>query len=128
MAISRYTSESKARKIESSITLSTIEMLPPYPAYDPTDRGCFSFETVSRRWPVILTTVIDKVYRTNHDLASTQATPRDAAEQGIVDEQIIEGKEIIRLASKLKHEMGHDHALKCTFTLVFGRIILTLPS
>ncbi|KAH9003903.1 DUF89 domain-containing protein [Lactarius hatsudake] len=41
---------------------------PPYKPYDPTDKA--GYETVVKRWPVILTTVIDSVYSVNHELTN----------------------------------------------------------
>ncbi|KDQ17073.1 hypothetical protein BOTBODRAFT_30461, partial [Botryobasidium botryosum FD-172 SS1] len=79
----------------------------PYPPYDPTDRECFAYETVTKRWPVILTGIIDNIYRFNHNLATSTA---DGAT--VHEARIAEGKDIISLKSKLKYEMGRDKPLE----------------
>ncbi|TFY78242.1 hypothetical protein EWM64_g5774 [Hericium alpestre] len=77
---------------------------PPYPPYDPTDKAGFSYETVVKRWPVILTGIIDSVYNLNHEL-SVQSGEQAA-------EKIEEGKGLIEKISKLKYQMGRDHPLE----------------
>ena len=63
------------------------------------------YETVVKRWPIILTNVIDFIHRVNHDLTMD----RDASSE----EKIQEGKQIIEKISKLKYEMARDRALEC---------------
>ncbi|KAI9512134.1 DUF89 domain-containing protein [Russula earlei] len=74
---------------------------PPYPPYDPTDKTG-STETVVKRWPVILTGVIDSVYSVNHDLT------------GLLDkaDKLEEGKALIAAMSRLKYDMSRDRALE----------------
>ena len=55
-----------------------------------------------RRWPVILTTVIDSVYSENHELTGF---PEKA-------DKLEEGKTIIATVSRLKYAMARDRALE----------------
>ena len=60
-----------------------------------------------KRWPVILTTVIDSVYSENHDLT------------GIPDmaDKLEEGKVVIATISRLKYGMARDRALEYVVSL-----------
>ena len=59
----------------------------------------FAYASVVRRWPSIITNVIDAVYQSN-------ALDKDASAEKLDD-----GKAIIQSLSKLRHEMGRDQAL-----------------
>jgi hypothetical protein len=61
-----------------------------------------SYETVVKRWPVILTTVIDSVYSENHELTNL---PEKA-------DMLEEGKALIGTLSRLKYDMARDRALE----------------
>jgi damage-control phosphatase, subfamily III len=61
-----------------------------------------SYETVVKRWPVILTGVIDSVYSVNHELTNF---PDKAA-------KLEEGKTLIATLSRLKYGMARDRALE----------------
>ncbi|KAG8908735.1 hypothetical protein FRB99_002973 [Tulasnella sp. 403] len=76
--------------------------------YDPQDKQSFSYVTVTKRWPVIITNVIDCVHRTNHDLTMSS---RDSVNGDIINRRIAEGKVIIEKASGLKYEMARDKPL-----------------
>ncbi|KAF8990259.1 DUF89 domain-containing protein [Cyathus striatus] len=76
----------------------------PYPPYDPTDKT--GYETVVKRWPIIITGVIDQLHNTCYILAVSTEN-KDS-----FTTKIIEGKEIIGKISKLKYQMGRDHALE----------------
>ncbi|KAG8924972.1 hypothetical protein FRC01_010837, partial [Tulasnella sp. 417] len=78
------------------------------PPYDPTVKTSFSYTTVVKRWPVIITNLIDCVYKANHELTVTSTT---SATDDLVKKKIEEGKAIIEKASKLKYEMARDKAL-----------------
>ncbi|TFK47253.1 DUF89 domain-containing protein [Heliocybe sulcata] len=78
---------------------------PPYAPYDPTDKSGFSYETVVKRWPIILTGIIDHLYSVNHELSTGSSTP-DA------QEKIEEAKAVIGKLGALKYHMGRDHALE----------------
>ncbi|GAW01631.1 duf89 domain-containing protein [Lentinula edodes] len=86
---------------------------PPFPPYDPTDKSGFSYETVVRRWPVILTGIVDQLHRENHDLHLVVQTPDDDPERKQhLEAKIAEGKIIIEKISKLKYEMARDHVME----------------
>ena len=55
-----------------------------------------------RRWPVILTSVIDSVYSENHELTGFP----DKADK------LEEGKALIATVSRLKYAMARDRALE----------------
>jgi hypothetical protein len=57
---------------------------------------------VVKRWPVILTTVIDSVYYENHELTGVS----DKADK------LEEGKALIATISRLKYDMARDRALE----------------
>ena len=66
-----------------------------------------SYETLIRRWPVILTTIIDHLYRVGHELAMQ---PNDLSPT-VAEERIEAGKSIIEKIGKVKYEMGRDKPL-----------------
>ncbi|KAL0575469.1 Hairy/enhancer-of-split with YRPW motif protein 2 [Marasmius crinis-equi] len=78
----------------------------PYPPYDPTDKSGFSYETVVKRWPIILTSIVDQLHRENHALQA----PEKASEGN--NAKVAEGKNIIERVSRLKYQMARDHALE----------------
>lgn len=72
-----------------------------------------SYETVVKRWPIILTTIIDTVYRVDHELAITIPTLADGSEDAVAaTNKLAEGKDIIERVSKLKYEMARDRPLE----------------
>lgn len=67
-----------------------------------------SYETVVKRWLIILTSLIDTVYQQN-------MSPRlcvGAAEEDNTHDKTTEGKVVIQTLSKLKYEMGRDRELE----------------
>ncbi|KAI0776814.1 hypothetical protein BD413DRAFT_610398 [Trametes elegans] len=82
----------------------------PYPPWDFTDRGSFAFETVIKRWPVILTGIIDNIYCRNHDLGISLPSKTEA-EKAHVEEVIAEGKKIIADIGQIKYDMARDRPL-----------------
>ncbi|KAI0351611.1 DUF89 domain-containing protein [Trametes cingulata] len=84
----------------------------PYPPWDFTDRGSFAFETVLKRWPVILTGIIDNIYCRNHDLGVSLPSNTDPEEKARIEEIIGEGKAIISKVGEVKYDMARDRALK----------------
>ncbi|KAF8596598.1 DUF89 domain-containing protein [Ceratobasidium sp. AG-I] len=72
----------------------------PYPPWDFTDKDSFAYNTVVKRWPVIITNLIDTVYRTI-----------DAEGNGDAG-RIAEGKAVISQLAKLKYDMSHDRPLE----------------
>ncbi|KZT38776.1 DUF89 domain-containing protein [Sistotremastrum suecicum HHB10207 ss-3] len=85
-----------------------------YPPYDPSDPKGFSYETVVRRWPIIITGVIDRIHRLNHEatMASRSDQSGSATNDVEVNERIEEGKGIIGKASKLKYDMARDRPME----------------
>ena len=68
-----------------------------------------SYDTLIRRWPVILTSIIDHLHRAGHDLA----TQSNDLSPTIVEERVAAGTEIIQKIGKLKYEMARDKPLLC---------------
>ncbi|KAJ3781064.1 DUF89 domain-containing protein [Lentinula aff. detonsa] len=90
---------------------------PPFPPYDPTDKSGFSYETVAKRWPVILTSIVNQIHRENHDLhlrplIGDSESAHSEEESFRVDAKITEGKAIIEKVGKLKYEMARDHVME----------------
>ena len=72
-----------------------------------------SYETVVKRWPVILTGIIDTIYRIDHEIGVSLPTlPASSDETARAEEKINEGKAIIEKISKLKYEMARDRPLE----------------
>jgi Damage-control phosphatase ARMT1-like domain len=67
------------------------------------------YETVIKRWPIIITGVIDQLHNACHvySLQSQQPNPEKA-----LDAKIAEGKGIIEQISRLKYQMARDHPLE----------------
>lgn len=61
----------------------------------------FAHDSAVRRWPAILTQVVDALYRTCHTLS-------DKADAAVLSE----GKALTERVSGLKHALTHDHALE----------------
>ncbi|KAI8972554.1 DUF89 domain-containing protein [Trametes punicea] len=87
----------------------------PYPPWDFTDKNRhakpFAFETVLKRWPVILTGIIDNIYCRNHDLGVSASSKTDE-EKAVVEEVINEGKKIISQIGQVKYDMARDRPLQ----------------
>jgi damage-control phosphatase, subfamily III len=72
-----------------------------------------SYETVLKRWPYILTGVVNEVYRLNHDLTLQSFSAESTSEEreSLLD-QIDEGKKIIESISLLKYRMARDMVME----------------
>ncbi|KAF8630307.1 hypothetical protein AX15_003000 [Amanita polypyramis BW_CC] len=81
---------------------------PPFLPYDPTDKSSFSYETVVRRWPVIVTSIVDNVHNACNDLALYPG----GTDIETIQAKLQEGKEIIAKVSELKYHIGRDHAIE----------------
>jgi damage-control phosphatase, subfamily III len=82
-------------------------------------RWSFSYETVTNRWPIILTKLVDQVHQINHALTMKKDSEGDLD----WEKRVEEGKRIIEKVSKLKYEMARDHTLKSVlFELTLGTI------
>lgn len=71
-----------------------------------------SYETVVKRWPIILTGVIDTIYRTDHEIGLSLSSEAQVATRVEAEQKIEQGKLIIEKISKLKYEMARDRALE----------------
>jgi damage-control phosphatase, subfamily III len=71
------------------------------------------YETVLRRWPVIITGVVDQMNRENHALHLILTAQTELHAKEITQEKLTSGKQIIEKISKLKYEMARDHVMKC---------------
>lgn len=66
-----------------------------------------------KRWPIILTGIIDTVYRIDHEIGASLSTAEPgSAEVTKTEEKIAEGKGIIEKISKLKYDMARDRTLE----------------
>ncbi|EKM77045.1 hypothetical protein AGABI1DRAFT_108419 [Agaricus bisporus var. burnettii JB137-S8] len=81
----------------------------PYAPYDPTDKKGFSYETVLRRWPTILTGVIDELNQQCHGISLMIKEGSVPKEVG--DVKIEEASSIMNKISMLKYEMTRDKPL-----------------
>ncbi|KAK1926541.1 hypothetical protein DB88DRAFT_508633 [Papiliotrema laurentii] len=75
----------------------------PYDRVSPKDKDSFAYTTLVKRWPTILTGVINTVTNINHELHSSSSPDAQA--------QIEEGKQIVAKISAMKHEMGRNTPL-----------------
>ena len=73
-----------------------------------------SFQTVLKRWPVILTGIIDNIYCRNHDLG-VSLPGKTAEEASAIEEEIAEGKGIISKVGEIKCDMARDRPLPYAF-------------
>jgi len=71
---------------------------PPCPAYRASEKGSFAWDTTARRWPVILTGVID-------DMCKAYAKEADQL-------KVKEGKAIVEGIATLKNEIEHDRPIR----------------
>lgn len=72
--------------------------------YSPADKDSFSYTTVVKRWPVIITNIVSTLSNELHKLSMQPGSTEG-------DEKIKEGKGIISKLSSLKHEMGKNAIL-----------------
>ena len=81
-----------------------------------------SYETVVKRWPIIITGVVNYLHNRCHTL-SLDITSLDGKEKAALQKKLTEGTAIIEKVSKLKYEMARDRALECVliFSAIFRR-------
>ncbi|KIM27135.1 hypothetical protein M408DRAFT_330244 [Serendipita vermifera MAFF 305830] len=79
---------------------------PPFPPYDPLDPKGFSYDTVLRRWPVILTGIINDILVKQDIIRADEG--RESNEKEVA---LREGSDIIREISRIKYEMSRDFAM-----------------
>ncbi|TFK28507.1 DUF89 domain-containing protein [Coprinopsis marcescibilis] len=82
----------------------------PYPPYDPLDTA--GYDTVIRRWPIIITSVIDELHNKCHFLSLQLKDSAEEAGKAELEESVAEGNQIIGKISKLKYEMARDRELE----------------
>lgn len=75
-----------------------------------------SYETVVKRWPVILAGIVDQIHRENHDNTLHLQAQKNSAQKQALEIKIAEGKAIIENISKLKYEMARDHVMEWVLT------------
>ncbi|GAA5895554.1 hypothetical protein JCM6882_000338, partial [Rhodosporidiobolus microsporus] len=80
--------------------------LPPYPLCSASQQESFAYESTVKRWPIILTGVVDEIARLNHDLTTASSASDEDREK------VEEGKRIINQIGELVYEMRHDRELK----------------
>ncbi|KAF8961610.1 hypothetical protein BDZ97DRAFT_1664024 [Flammula alnicola] len=87
--------------------------LSPYPPYDPTDKS--GYETVVKRWPIIITGVVDYLHNACHTLSIqlNGIADGDGEKRAALQKKVTEGTGIIEKVSKLKYEMARDRPLEC---------------
>jgi damage-control phosphatase, subfamily III len=79
-----------------------------------------SFETVAKRWPIIITNIISHVHELIHDmtmesrkLTESGSPDGEALEHAkVLGGKIEEGREVISKCSRLKHRMARDQSLE----------------
>ncbi|GAA5863437.1 hypothetical protein JCM8547_006980 [Rhodosporidiobolus lusitaniae] len=77
---------------------------PPYPLCSASQKDIsFAYESTVKRWPIILTGVVDEVASVNHSLAHSTSSEDQEKER--------EGKEVINRVGELIYEMRHDREL-----------------
>lgn len=69
-----------------------------------------SYETVLRRWPTIITSVIDELHQQCHNLSLVLKNGVDPKD--VLEAKIKEALGIVNEISKLKYEMARDRPLK----------------
>jgi hypothetical protein len=70
------------------------------------------YNTVVKRWPVIITNLIDTVYRA----IDTEGNGNP--------NKIAEGKAVISRLAKLKYDMSHDRPLEYVFSSGFAVVLI----
>jgi hypothetical protein len=72
-----------------------------------------SYETVLKRWPKILTGIVNQVYCVNHNLTiRLQSSGVDNDTENVQD-HIEEGRKLIELFGFLKYRMARDMKMEC---------------
>ena len=66
-----------------------------------------------KRWPIILTGIIDTIYRIDHDISvSLPSLAAGSNEESTALAKVAEGKAIIEKISQLKYDMARDRPLE----------------
>lgn len=86
-----------------------------YP-YSPSNVDSFAFQSVTKRWPKILTQVIDHLVFQNNQLLDQLSS---TSEPQALKAKISQGKAIISLISELKYEAARDKELSSVHTQLY---------
>jgi hypothetical protein len=73
-----------------------------------------SYETVVKRWPIIITGVVDYLHNVCHMLSmeASEIADKDQEKEIFLQKKVQEGTGIIEKVSKLKYEMARDRPLE----------------
>ncbi|KAF0492444.1 DUF89-domain-containing protein [Gigaspora margarita] len=85
--------------LEYMIIMSVNPVNPPRPALVATNEDSFAYITTTSRWPIIVTKIIDDIYKTRHLLDLSEV------------DKLKEGKEIIDSIGELKYSMQRKKPL-----------------
>ncbi|GJN93724.1 hypothetical protein Rhopal_006781-T1 [Rhodotorula paludigena] len=77
--------------------------VPPVPLCSASQKESFAYESTVKRWPVILTGIVDELSRLNGELSSSQ--------EAQAQDKVKEGKQLIHDIGGLIYEMRHDREL-----------------
>ncbi|KAI7951089.1 hypothetical protein MJO29_009763 [Puccinia striiformis f. sp. tritici] len=108
--------DSKTRKplLPQLIMASTIfpnsNHQPRVEPYSASKKDSFAFESATKRWPKILTQVIDHLVDQNNQLLDQQSDP-SSSDSDSLKTKLAQGKAIISLISGLKYEAARDKEL-----------------
>lgn len=78
-----------------------------------------SYETVYKRWPIILTGIIDTIYHEDHNLGVLMESGAPDVNSADLETKITEGKAIIGEVSRLKYDMARDRPLEYALCFMF---------
>ncbi|RHZ88063.1 hypothetical protein Glove_26g297 [Diversispora epigaea] len=85
---------------------------PPRPALLSSDEGSFAYTSAAYRWPVIITKIIDDVYKTRHLLPILKnENDNNHSKRMEIEEKNREGKEIMDSIAGLKYQMQRGKKL-----------------
>lgn len=76
-----------------------------------------SYETLVKRWPIIITNIISHVHHLIHDMTMESQQLTESGKDVLgrakeLDDKVEEGKDIISKASRLKYRMARDQELE----------------
>lgn len=65
-----------------------------------------------KRWPIVVTGIVDQLARENHALHLLLQTESNGQAKELIESKLAEGKVVIEKISKLKYQMARDHPLE----------------
>ncbi|GAA6022458.1 hypothetical protein JCM10207_004400 [Rhodosporidiobolus poonsookiae] len=81
---------------------------PPYPLCSASQSYSFAYESTVKRWPIILTGIIDDIAKINGQLSPSPSNPTPTDDD---KQKVDEGKKLIEEIGQLIYEMRHDREL-----------------